>query len=38
VAEPTVFPRADEVDRYDDRYAAFRSSIDALRHVGHPPG
>ena len=37
VAEPTVFPRADEVDRYDDRYAMFRSSVDALRPDRRPP-
>jgi len=31
VAEPSVFPRADEVARYDDRYAKFRRSIEVLR-------
>jgi sugar (pentulose or hexulose) kinase len=32
VAEPSVFPCADEVARYDDRYAKFRRSIEDLRH------
>ena len=31
VAEPSVFPRAAEVARYDDRYAAFRGAVAALR-------
>jgi xylulokinase len=31
VAEPSVFPRADEAARYDDRYARFRLSIEVLR-------
>jgi sugar (pentulose or hexulose) kinase len=31
VAEPSVFPRADQVARYDERYAEFRRSIEALR-------
>ena len=31
VAEPSVFPRAAEVARYDDRYATFRRTVEALR-------
>jgi sugar (pentulose or hexulose) kinase len=31
VTEPSVFPRAEEVVRYDDRYAQFRRSVEGLR-------
>jgi xylulokinase len=31
VTEPSVIPRAEEVVRYDDRYAQFRRSVEGLR-------